>query len=495
MANQIILAWKVLVAGTSLGPAGAAAALGAVPLYANPTTDPVLGQAFGLTVASDATTSDAVSATRTLTLNMTSVPGAPFAPPPFPCHPDTVGPPALPFTLRKTVTLAGSFLVTNGSAAVPTSATQVPALVHLDVVQFQSQLGVYYVVNTVGPTGITLTAPYTGINADGKAVQVLPAPAKVAALYSTSPLDTAGVATVPVIPAGSGARTVSVSYMDSTGAGPFTVVTSLTGKRPAAFVLAGGSIDVAVITDMHVVAVGGFGSSVGQITLAELSATLPAITANATPADFQALTDVAQLLILRGLAYLPPSYFALAQQTASQPQLTGDFFVTTGSASVPTSADQTGALAAGNVIQFASQLEDDSPFGTDPVTYTVATVTASPGGIGGLVTLTTPYTGLDRSKKYDSNNAPRPSNVTAVAQKQPTAAMLITPSPAAPPAAALLAAPLAQYVNPGTAVPPPNPPLPPGAMAPAPTFLSNMFTQTLSLALAVPVAPQVIAFA
>jgi len=495
MANQIILAWKVLVAGTSFGPAGAAAALAAVPLYADATTDPVLGQALGLTVASDVTTDDATSATRTLTLNMTSAPGAPFAPPPFPCHPDTVGPPTLPFTLRKTVTLAGSFLVTNGSATVKTSATQVPALVHLDVVQFQSQLGVYYVVNAVGPTSFTLTTPYTGVNADGKAVQVLPAPATVAALYSTSPLDTAGVATVPAIPAGSGARTVSITYMDSTGAGPFTVVTPLAGKRPAAFVLAGGSVDVAVITDMHVASVGGFGNSVGQITFSELSAALPAIPANATPDDFRGLTDVAQLLLGRGLAYSPPSYFALAQQTASQPQLAGDFFVTTGSASVPTSADQTGALAPGNTVQFASQLESDTPFGTDAVTYTVATVTASPGGIGGLVTLTTPYTGLDYTTKYDSNNAPRPSNVTANAQKQPTAAMLVTPSPAAQPAAALLAAPLAQYVNPGTAVPPPNPPLPPGAMAPAPMFLSDMFTQTLSLALAVPVAPQVIAFA
>lgn len=53
MSNQVILASKVLVAGTSIGPVQAGAKLAAVPLYADPTTDPVLGQAFGLTVAND----------------------------------------------------------------------------------------------------------------------------------------------------------------------------------------------------------------------------------------------------------------------------------------------------------------------------------------------------------------------------------------------------------------------------------------------------------
>ena len=495
MANKIILAWVVKVAGTSFGPAQAAAKLAAVPLYANPTTDPVLGQVFGLTVANDATTQDAVSATRTLTLNMTSVPGSPFAPPPFPCRPDTATVPVLPYTLRKTVTLAGLFSVINGSPVVQTSANQTPALNHLDVVQFASQPGVSYTVNLVGPTSVTLFAAYSGPSTAVKAVQVVSAPAKIPALYSTTSLDTNGVATSPAIPAGSGARTVSLTYRDSTGAGPFTVVTPLTGKRPAAVALAVGSVDVASVVDLHVVGVGGFGSSVGQITLCDLASALPPVPANATPTDFKNLTDRAQVLIDRALAYLPPSYFSLAQQGASRPPLAGDFFVTTGSPSVPTSADQTSALAPGNTIRFASQLHDDTPFGSADVTYTVAAVSASPGGIGGLVTLTTPYTGLDRTNKYDSNNAPRPSNVTAHAQKQPTAATLVTPSPAAPPAAAQLSAPLAQYVNPGNAVPPPNPPLPPGGMSPSPAFLSGLFTQTLSLALAVPVAPQPITFA
>jgi hypothetical protein len=43
MADQIVLAWTLDVAGSSIGPAGAAA-LGAVPPYTDSTTDPVLDQ-------------------------------------------------------------------------------------------------------------------------------------------------------------------------------------------------------------------------------------------------------------------------------------------------------------------------------------------------------------------------------------------------------------------------------------------------------------------
>lgn len=53
MATQIVLAWTVDVTNTSFGPAQAAAALGAVPLYADVRTDPVLGQFFGLAVDDD----------------------------------------------------------------------------------------------------------------------------------------------------------------------------------------------------------------------------------------------------------------------------------------------------------------------------------------------------------------------------------------------------------------------------------------------------------
>lgn len=44
---------EVDVTNTTFGPAQAAAALGSVLLYVDPTADPVPGQQFGLTVASD----------------------------------------------------------------------------------------------------------------------------------------------------------------------------------------------------------------------------------------------------------------------------------------------------------------------------------------------------------------------------------------------------------------------------------------------------------
>ena len=482
MAHQIKLAWKVRTAGTSIGPAAAATKLAAVPLYADPTTDPVLGQLFGLTVATDATTHDAVSATRTLTLNMDSAAGAPFAPPPFPCNPSTAAPPTLPFPLRRKVALAGDFLTTSGSAVVATSANQTTAVSPGDTLEFLSQLGVFYTIalGGVAPTAITLTAPYAGTTADGTAVKVVAAPATVAAIYSTSDLDTAGIATAPAIPAGAGARTANLSYLDSTGAGPFTVSVSLQGKFPAPVTLAGGSKDIATITDLHVVGVGGFGSSVGQITLAELSAAPPTIPAGATRAQFQQLTDQAQTTITRGLAYLPPSYFAVAQQGASSPQLTGDFFVTTGSADVPTSVDQTGALAPGNVLQFAAQIEDDTPTGRVPVFYTVAAVTPK------LVTLTKPFTGLGPQDQAQVGDTGAKGVKSTQLANFATAATLYPP-PAAPPTAAQLEGVLAQFVNPGNAIPPPNPPLAPQTMSPAPTDLSGLYTQTLQLALAVPV--------
>jgi hypothetical protein len=485
MANQIVLAWRVRVAGTTLGPAQAAAKLAAVPLYTSQGADPVLGQLFGLTVSNDQTTQDAVSATRTLTLNMTSAVGAPLAPPPFPCRPDSATPPTLPITLRRKVALAGEFTPTTGSTIVPTSANQAPSLAHLDVVEFQSQLGVYYTVNTVSPTSVKLFAAFSGRTGSATAAKVEPAPAAIPALYSTSPLDTAGVATVPAIPAGSGARAVSLTYRDSTGAGPFTVVTPLTGKRPAAVALAAGSVDVESIVDLHVASVGGFGNSVGQVTLADLASALPPVPSDATPVDFQRLTDEAQLLIDRALAYLPPSYFALAQQGASQPALAGDFSVTTGSATVPTSEDQTGALAPGNEVQFAVQQDELTPFGAAPVTYTVATVTPK------YVTLTAPFTGLDPTPKTPDTGAK--GTKSAQLSNFATAARLVNPSPAAPPTAAQLEAPMAQFVNPGDAVPPPDPPLSPETMSPAPTLLSGIYTQALQLALAVPVEPQPIA--
>jgi hypothetical protein len=114
---------------------------------------------------------------------------------------------------------------------------------------------------------------------------------------------------------------VSLSYYDSTGAGPFTVVTSLMGRFPSPISLADHSVDVAIVTDLHVVATGGFGNSIGQITLCELSSVPPPIPTEQDPSaglqPFFASQDAAQLLIRRALVYLPPSYFALAEQGAA----------------------------------------------------------------------------------------------------------------------------------------------------------------------------------
>lgn len=622
MPNQLTLAYTVNVAGSSYGPAKAALALAAVPLYANPTNDPVLGQFFGLTIASDLTTQTATTATRTIKINMTSVDGVPTAPPPFPCNPITATPPILSYAtlayfgevmvffagdlitggtsgatatvvqvnptslilvnvtgafrtgetvtgvpsgatakagsidyiaetgvfdvgdtvtgtlstaigvvsavvdngkgagylifssttgvfqigeiltgvpsgatatsgsavvppsyypLLTTRTLPGYFLTTPGSALVPTAFSQLPSITPGVTIQFLAQPGVFYKVLTVIAASITLTTPYTGVfSEDEGAVVMVPAPAQIAAIYSTSPLDSAGVAITPALPPGSGARTISLTYFDSTGAGPFTVTTSLMGTYPAPVTLHAGSIDIATITDMHVASTGGFGNSVGQITLCQMSSAPLYIRPNLTAQQFQALTDQAQNLITRGLVYLPPSYFALAQQDASQPwnpstagSLAGEFILpgrmahapnVQGGVSVATTVNQTAppppsvALAATNIIEFAAQ---------PGVLYTVAAVGT------GTITLTTPWTGL--------NDNPIASSAT-----------LITPSPAAEPTNAQLSTDAGEFVNPGTAVPPPNPPLAPQTMTPSPIFLSGMFARTLQLALAVPVVPSAI---
>jgi hypothetical protein len=486
MPNQIVLAWTVDTTNTPLGPAGAATALGAVPLYVDTTTDPVLGQLYGLTVASDVSApSGPTQATRTLTLNIDSG-HVPAAPPPFPCHPRTSTPPVLPYPLRATKTLPGSFFVQTGSMVVAVSQTQIPSLSIGDNIQFLSEEGVFYVVGAVGSTSIGITTPYTGVSANTTAFKEVVDPVTLAAVFSTSPLDTAGVATVPAIPVGPGAQSVTLTYKDSNGVSN-TLVIPLTGRRPALIALPtapAAGFDIAEIDSFTVSAAGTFGSSVGQITLVSLESALPAIPSNATPTDFKGpLTDEAQMLIDRALVYLPPSYFSLAGQQASTPQLAGDFIVTTGSTSVPTTVDQTGALAPGDIIQFASQLD---------VFYTIATVAP------GLVKLTTPYTGIDDNFTGTNNEGTNSNRGTMgnLGDKvtKTTGAFLVNPSPAAPPSNTELAEPLGQFVALETAGPPPNPPLDP-ATVPVPTFLSGLFTRTLQVALAgVPVVPQTITF-
>jgi hypothetical protein len=488
MPNQILLAWTVDAAGSSIGPTQAAILLGAVPLYANADTDPVLGQLFGLTVASDATTTAGSTATRTLTLNMTSA-DTPTAPPPFPCQPNTAAPPVLPYKLQTAVKLPGTFAPTYSQTVVPSSVSQIPSIVGggATAIQFETQLGVYYPVNVVGPASITLATPYTGVTRSTRASKQVAAPVTQAALYSSSPLDTAGVSvTTPAVPAGSGARTVSVSYLDSTGAGPFTVVTALTGRAPAPFLLAAGSLNIAVLTAFSVASTGAFGNSVGQITLAALEGPLAAVPPGIPIGTYLLqFTDQAQLELGQALAYLPPSYFALVQPGAAAQALPGFCTVTTGSKDVPTSVDLTGFVGRGSVLQFAVQPDTDTPTGRIVTLYTVAQCTPK------LITLETPFTGQDP-------NNPLPNGGTlglksTQVQGLPTAATLF-PANAAPPTSEQLAAAVGEFVDPTVALPPPNPPLPPATIS-APTILSGLFARTLQLALAVPVVQQPITFA
>ena len=175
MPNQIILAWTVDTAGSSIGPSQAGTVLGNVPLYANRSNDPILGQFFGLTVADDATTTSGSTATRTLTLNMTNA-GSPPAPPAFPCQPNTAGPPVLPFKLFKSVRLPGSFAPSNGNAVVDTTASQIPSIVGGSTsVQFDAQLGVYYPVSSLDSSEITLSTPPITVAPDSKPA-TLPSP-------------------------------------------------------------------------------------------------------------------------------------------------------------------------------------------------------------------------------------------------------------------------------------------------------------------------------
>jgi hypothetical protein len=301
------------------------------------------------------------------------------------------------------------------------------------------------------------------------------------AVFSTSDLDTNGVATVPAIAAGSGARTGELNYLDSTGAGPFEAEFALTGRRPVLVIPDPASVDIAELVSFFIDSTGAFTNSVGQITVVELSDALPAIPSDATPEQFYgSLTDEAQLLIERHLAYLPPSYFAVANPSAAATQLVGDFIVTTGSEGVPTTVDQTAAIVAGNMITFVAQ---------PGVRYEVAAVTTT------TVTLTTAYTGVDDNNtgRGNQSNTGTKGNLGDAVTRKPTGASLV-PAAAAPPTNAQLAAPLAEFAELQTAVPPPYPPLTPTTV-PAPTFLSGMFARTIQRALAgVPVVSETITF-
>jgi len=173
MADQIVLSWTVDVSGTTLGAAEGATALGAVKLYDNVKTDPVLGQFFGLTVASDSSfVSGPSTATRVLKLNMNSE-NDPQAPSPFPCQPITAVPPKLPYPLTKTKQLGGSFFVQTGVAVVAASRNQTQTLNPTDTIEFLSQGGVQYEILTVTEDEITLTVPFTGKTANSLYITAL----------------------------------------------------------------------------------------------------------------------------------------------------------------------------------------------------------------------------------------------------------------------------------------------------------------------------------
>ncbi|HEY6359184.1 MAG TPA: hypothetical protein VIX35_13120, partial [Vicinamibacterales bacterium] len=327
-------------------------------------------------------------ATRTVTLNMTSEPGVPYAPPPFPCRP-------------------------TGPLTPPPSA----------------------------PPTLPYVLTETTIDRYTRLPVTTPAPAAVVAFYSSSTLDTDGVATTPAIPAGSGAQVVGLAYLDSSG-GANTIFTKLMGKYPAVVALPAApaaGFDVAEIVQCYLEQSGAFGNSVGEITLAALAAPLPPIPADATPADFPGITDAAQLTITRPLVYLPPSYFALAQQQNSAPQLAGDFWVKQGSPTVLTTVSQIGVLAVTNVVAFAAQ---------PGVEYEVASVSAT------LVKLTTPYTGLSHAEIAPAAEVHHPAqSVNEEADAVTSSAALVSPAQAAPPDNAHLLTLLAEFTVPQTTAP------------------------------------------
>jgi len=483
MPTKIILAWSIDTAGTTLSPTQAITVLEGVDLYEDEDNDAVLGQLFGLSVEDDDTQAVGPIVTRTLTLNMFKDTDSESAPPPFPCHPRTDN--ELPFQLRQSELLSGVFVPVTGSVTVATSQQQVSTLSIGDEIRFASQSGVLYTVAGVSATAVTLGVAFTGKTGNTSATKEALAPVALdrAAVYSTSDLDTDGVATVPAIASGSGARTVVVHYLDSTGAGPFEAEADLTGKRPVLLVPDGpAGEDIATIVAFFVEDVGDFENSVGQITFAELSGPLPDIRPDATPEQFYGpVTDEAQLLIGRHLAYLPPSFFALAQPGAAATQLEGDFVVTTGSVGVPTTEDQSAVLSPGDEIEFVAQK------GTR---YEVSTVTAK------SVFLTEAYSGIDDNFTGENNqaNVGTKGNLGTAVTAKLTGASLV-PAPAAPPTNAQLAALLAEYSLPMTAVPPPFPPLSPMTI-PTPTFLSGLYARTIQLKLAgVPVVSEEITFA
>jgi hypothetical protein len=272
-------------------------------------------------------------------------------------------------------------------------------------------------------------------------------------------------------------------YTDSTGAGPFEAQGILTGKRPVLFQFdESAGEDIAVIQEFFIDDIGDFENNVGEITFVQLSDALPDLPpglplgtgvgpAETTvgregtipPRTFKTMTDEAQLLIDRHFAYLPPSFFALAQQQITNRALAGDFIVTTGSKEVPTTEDLSGILGEESLIEFAVQ---------SGTIYTIEAITPK------IIRLTTPFLGIDTNNTGLINTPVKNAmgtkgNIGPALIEYPTGAR-----------------------SPTLDVQPPSddPPLKP-ATVPVPTYLSDLFTQTIQLALAgVPIVAQPITF-
>lgn len=139
------------------------------------------------------------------------------------------------------------------------------------------------------------------------------------AIYSSSNADF--FVSNPLILRATGAETVSVTYVDSTGH-LFTTSVNLAGRTPVLIPLAAGSVDFAGgIRDAHITSAGSQGTSVGQLTIANI--TIPATGHLPQIGDpgidaFGEIQDATQALLGQAVTILPNGYINF------DPALVGD---------------------------------------------------------------------------------------------------------------------------------------------------------------------------
>ena len=156
---------------------------------------------------------------------------------------------------------------------------------------------------------------------------------------------------------------------------------------------------------------------------------------------------------------------------------------------MPTTEDQSSVLNPSEAIRFRFASQMDKIYTTLAVTPKIVTLTEAYSGLD--YNFTDPNRGRNQLERGHQGNIG-----TKVINKM-TAAM--TPVTADTPTNDQLAGPLAQFVNPGNAAPPPIPhTVDPATMTPAlvsADYLSGIFTRTLQLALAgVPITSATITF-